>query len=164
MFQRMFYIEMWDGELIIKFRINSNNSYYIGTDKQKCWGKVVIIFLSLSLNMCFGCPKEPSHWDGSFGYPQLIFCLRNKEINILTPSYLEAWTVHIVLEDGFVGAWCRLFIKRIVFSQYKLFWIQTMLYNGAKLTTIERHAADRWDTFLPVTLWISYMPDNGKER
>ena len=74
----------------------------------------MIIFLSLSSNMCFGCPKEPSHRDGSFGYPQLIFCLRNKKINILTPPYLEAGTVHIVLEDGFVSAWCRLFIKNRV--------------------------------------------------
>ena len=28
--------------------------------------------------MCFGCSKEPSHWDGSFEYPQHMFWLRNK--------------------------------------------------------------------------------------
>ena len=34
---------------------------------------VIIIFLSISLNMCFGCSKEPSHRDGSFEYPQHMF-------------------------------------------------------------------------------------------
>ena len=29
--------------------------------------------------MCFGCSKEPSHWDGSFEYPQHMFWMRNKE-------------------------------------------------------------------------------------
>ena len=35
--------------------------------------KIVIIFLSISLNMCFGCSKELSHQDGSFEYPQHMF-------------------------------------------------------------------------------------------
>ena len=26
-----------------------------------------------SLKICFGCIKEPSHWDGSFEYPQHMF-------------------------------------------------------------------------------------------
>ena len=29
----------------------------------------VNIILSISLNISFGCPKEPSHGDGSFEYP-----------------------------------------------------------------------------------------------
>ena len=29
--------------------------------------------------MCFGCSKEPSHWDGSFEHPQHMFWLRNKK-------------------------------------------------------------------------------------
>ena len=29
----------------------------------------------------FGCSKEPSHWDSSFEYQQLMFWLRNKEIS-----------------------------------------------------------------------------------
>ena len=33
--------------------------------------------------MCFGCSKEPSHWDGSFEYPQHMFWLRNKKNNYL---------------------------------------------------------------------------------
>ena len=31
--------------------------------------------------MCFGCSKEPSHWDGSFEYPQHMFWMINKENN-----------------------------------------------------------------------------------
>ena len=43
--------------------------------------KIVIIFLSVSLNICFGCSNEPSHRDGSFEYPQHMFSLRNKKNN-----------------------------------------------------------------------------------
>ena len=43
--------------------------------------KIVNIFLSISLNIRFGCSKEPSHRDGSFEYPQHMFWLRNKKIN-----------------------------------------------------------------------------------
>ena len=43
--------------------------------------KIAIIFLTIRLNMCFGCSKEPSHRDGSFEYPQHMFWLRNKKNN-----------------------------------------------------------------------------------
>ena len=43
--------------------------------------KIAIIFLSISLNMCFGCFKEPSHRDGSSEYPQHMFWLGNKKTN-----------------------------------------------------------------------------------
>ena len=36
--------------------------------------------------VCFGCSKEPSHWDGSFEYPQHMFWLKNKKINFLLPT------------------------------------------------------------------------------
>ena len=36
--------------------------------------QIVVVFLSISLNVCFGCSKEPSHSDGSFDYPQHMFC------------------------------------------------------------------------------------------
>ena len=41
-------------------------------------GKIAIIFLYISLNMCFGCSKskELSHLDGSFEYSQHMFWLR----------------------------------------------------------------------------------------
>ena len=41
--------------------------------------KIVIIFLPINSNICFGCSKEPSHSDSSFEYLQLIFWLRNKK-------------------------------------------------------------------------------------
>ena len=50
-----------------------------GLYEQKFWAKIVNIFLPISLNICFGCSKEPSHWGGSFQYPQHMFWLRNKK-------------------------------------------------------------------------------------
>ena len=38
----------------------------IGPAKQFFQHKIGIIFLPISLNICFGCSKEPSHRDGSF--------------------------------------------------------------------------------------------------
>ena len=35
--------------------------------------KITIIFLSISLNMCFKCSKEPSHRDGSFEHHNICF-------------------------------------------------------------------------------------------
>ena len=40
-----------------------------------------LVFLPISLNICFGCSKELSHQDGSFEYPQHMFWLRNKKNN-----------------------------------------------------------------------------------
>ena len=44
--------------------------------------KLIIVFLPINLNMCFGCSKGPSHCDGSFEYPHHMFWMRNKEDNI----------------------------------------------------------------------------------
>ena len=41
--------------------------------------KNAFVSLSINLNMCCGCSKEPSHLDGSFEYPQHMFWLRNKK-------------------------------------------------------------------------------------
>ena len=53
----------------------------IGPVKQKKLRKIAIIFLSIRLNICFGCSKEPSHRDGSFEYPQHMYWLQNKKNN-----------------------------------------------------------------------------------
>ena len=58
-----------------------NLSDTIGSVKQNDLRKIVIIFLSISLNMCFVCSKETSIPDGSFEYPQHMFWLRNKKNN-----------------------------------------------------------------------------------
>ena len=51
----------------------------IGLDNHELQHKIGNIFLSTSFHICFGCSKEPSHWDGSSKYPQLMF--GNKKIN-----------------------------------------------------------------------------------
>ena len=48
----------------------------------------MIIFFSISLNMCFGCSKELSHRDSSFEYPQHMFWLRNKKYNFQLPALI----------------------------------------------------------------------------
>ena len=50
-----------------------NLSYILGIIQLSkfSWRKITIIFLSISLNICFGNPKKTSHWDdGSSEYPQ----------------------------------------------------------------------------------------------
>ena len=42
--------------------------------------KLLNIFLPISLNICFGCSKEPSH---PFEYPQHMFLLRNRKNNFV---------------------------------------------------------------------------------
>ena len=78
----------------------------------------MIIFLAISLNMCFGCPKEPSHQHGSlkpshrhssFEYPQNTFWLRKKKTNsqahtlIWSPEYqnLTNWLIYCFLPGSF---------------------------------------------------------------
>ena len=57
-------------------------------DKQNFECKIINIFLPISFNICFGCSKEPSHWDGSFEYPQHMFWLRNKKIKFLVRTLM----------------------------------------------------------------------------
>ena len=73
-------------ELICKVDLLEDNEYlylnthlnYIDSVEQKFRLKIVNIFLSISLNLCFGCSKEPPQV-GSFEYPQHIFWMRNKK-------------------------------------------------------------------------------------
>ena len=45
----------------------------------ECWTddkstpKIAIIFLPINLNICFGCSKEPSQWDGSLSTHNICF-------------------------------------------------------------------------------------------
>ena len=52
-------------------------------DKQNFECKIVNIFLAISFNICLGCLKELSDWDGSFEYPQHMFWMRNKKVKFL---------------------------------------------------------------------------------
>ena len=38
--------------------------------------------------ICFGCSKEPSHWDGSFVYPQHMFWLKNKKYTFQLGTFI----------------------------------------------------------------------------
>ena len=75
-----------------------------GQLSKKCQRESVIIFLSISLNMCFGYSKETSHGDGSFEYPQHMFWLRNKNI-ILGYALLSGGPV--MLHGLFSTNWCK---------------------------------------------------------
>ena len=56
--------------------------------------KILNVFLSISLDICFGCSKEPSLSDGSSEYPQHMFWFINKKMFSTTPSYLESSFYH----------------------------------------------------------------------
>ena len=59
-------------------------SIHIDPDRQGFQHKIAINFLSISLNICFGCSK-----DVSFEYPQHIFLLRNKKTDFLLHSLIH---------------------------------------------------------------------------
>ena len=56
-----------------------NDTYLLRSVNQHFERRIVIIFLQSSLNICFGCSKEPSHRGGSFEYTQHMFSLRIKK-------------------------------------------------------------------------------------
>ena len=53
--------------------------------------KIVNIFLPISFNICFGCSKEQSHWDGSFENPQHNYILVEKWKNFF--FRLRSWVI-----------------------------------------------------------------------
>ena len=61
--------------------------------KYRILRKIVIIFVSWYIhqfeNICFGCSKEQSHWNGSFEYPQHMF---EKKNNFFTNVFKNAPT------------------------------------------------------------------------
>ena len=70
---------------------------YIGLDKHfffQC--TIVNIFLPIIFNIYFGCSKEPSHWDGSFEYPQHMFWLRNKKSNCLFNTHKACHSLAVI--------------------------------------------------------------------
>ena len=78
----------------------------------------MIIFLPISFNMCFVCSKEPSHWDGSFEYPQHMFRLRKILFcYALLSGGLHSSTLFILLT-------CSIPIGNIYFqSEWRTVWI-----------------------------------------
>ena len=67
--------------------------YITGLNLKKNQRKNVNISLPIIFNKCFGCSIEPSHWEGSFEYPQHMFWLRNKKIKSwFIQFYAQFWT------------------------------------------------------------------------
>ena len=57
-----------------------------------------LFFLFLNQNICCGCSKEPSHWDGSFEQPKQMLKLIDKKIlAILRRKFVPIWTYDFVL-------------------------------------------------------------------
>ena len=52
--------------------------------------KIVIIFLPINFNMCFGCSKDSSYRDSYFEYPQRMFWMRIKENSF--PIHTLIWS------------------------------------------------------------------------
>ena len=76
---------LWVGDIFFtKQPFPSHGSHAMVQISKKFQRKFVIIFLLISLNMCFGCSKEPSYQDGSFEHPQHMFWLRNKNCAFLS--------------------------------------------------------------------------------
>ena len=94
-------LNLLDGNNSIKFHKDQVNTY--GQLSIFFRRKIANIYLSISLNMCFGCSKEPSHLDGSFEYPQHMFWMRNEKNNfhLCSPirgacKYIEELSVYDV--------------------------------------------------------------------
>ena len=68
--------------------------------KKKIQLKIANIFIPINFSICLGCSKEPSQRDGSFEYPQHMFCLRNKKmiflLHTLTKGLLEILLLYLV--------------------------------------------------------------------
>ena len=123
--------------------ILTTSIFYRPPVKQNMRGKIVNIFLPISLNICFGCTKEPSQWDGSFEYPQRMFWLKIKKTIFaythLSGGLISAWykkikwrplyiilkRVHIISFSYFLTKVYMLgVVKRSVSKRQLLFWAQ----------------------------------------
>ena len=69
--------------IIFKIRRSKVTDYAALSKHFEC--KIVIIFLPICLNMCFGCSKEPSHQDGSLEYPQHVFVYKENKKSLKCP-------------------------------------------------------------------------------
>ena len=72
---------IWTNDLHMEYEINksliSTHRFRLNKIFQR---KIVKNFIPIFFSICFECSKEPSHWDGSFEYPQHMFWLINKKI------------------------------------------------------------------------------------
>ena len=100
---------------------------------KKSQHKIVNTFSPILIGICFGCSKEPSHWDGSFEYPQHMFWLRNKKKNSVSQPLLKSCyndLIFIILNILIQVVWNSLFrVFRVtdrIFYVLKDFFLPTM--------------------------------------
>ena len=89
------------------------------------------IFLHISFNICFGCSKQPSDWDGSFEFPQLMFWWRYEK-NLFCYTVLTKGQYKIF---QLLKCWVSL---NALNSETPTFWIQVrsdilLTWPGSKL-------------------------------
>ena len=103
--------------------------------------KIVNIFLPINFNICFGCSKEPSHWDGSFGYPQHMFWLKIRKLFFCYTLLTKVLCLHTLFKINF-----SIKILPGTLSKCQTVWIQIRLtfcwsWSGSKLLAkvISRH-------------------------
>ena len=113
-----------------------------------------IIFLPSNLNICFGCSKEPSHWDGSFEYPQHMVWLRNNKNTFQLCTFI--WRPDLLIisrpvlhrerrkflrtalkelaliytdQPGLLGPKALLVLQALSMAQYEVHWLLRHFHN-----------------------------------
>ena len=121
-------IKFWP-RLKMKFKITLTFPYSKVQLSKYSEHKNCDFFLSINLNMCFGCSKEPSHWDGSFEYPQHMLWIRNKENSFPTRTLIwRPMKTKLILSfpDSKASLANILSIKIVIFLIHQLkhmFWV-----------------------------------------
>ena len=82
---QLVHVEIVICELFLK---NRNRITWMSKNKNKQRKNVnIYMYLPIYLNVHFG--KEPSHWGGSFEYPQDMLWLRNKKTYFELPTLIK---------------------------------------------------------------------------
>ena len=115
--------------------------------------KLVNIFIPISFNICFGCSKEPSHWGGSFEYPQHNFGWERRKLNfhykLLTKVLLFDQpifsTFSIIIHSSYFPLVCLCWWfspNQLFFSHARVFfliWTSTMGITEDKVSCSKTH-------------------------
>ena len=81
-------------------KVNKNFHRKIVNINKNFHRKIVNIFLPIIFSICFGCPKEPSHCNGSFAYSHYMFWLKNKKVIFLLHTLKDIFSCPIEIING----------------------------------------------------------------